>query len=120
MTKSLEAAAEAFCPRTWSNDVNRFDTYEWELRQKAFKAGATWAIREDPEVKALVEALEFYANGMAFGHDGKNAIELQRFEGMAHVVYAGDPPSMAKPPVKIGTAAREALAAYRKSIGGKE
>lgn len=83
-----------------------------------YKAGFTAACDTLlPLIEDLKEALEFYANGMAFGHDGKQVIELQRVQGMAHVVYAHDMPSEAKPAVKIGTAAREALSKIKQTIG---
>jgi hypothetical protein len=36
MTTPEQAAAEEYCPKTWSNNVGHFDIYEWELLQKAF------------------------------------------------------------------------------------
>lgn len=65
-------------------------------------------------VKPLIEALEYYANAMAFGYDKRdgNLFEMKRVFA-AHVVKE---PTLMEPPNKFGHSAKQALEAYRKAV----
>jgi len=88
------------------------------LKKREESLGGTTIIYDD--IADLMEALDFYSNGMSFGYNSKGEmLELQSAFGLARVVYAGNVPALGKPPLKLGTFARETLDKFAKKYGIK-
>ena len=93
--KTAQMAAEEYVANLKEANPN-FSKVSYSSCGHAFLAGVLWAKSNDPDVLALVEAVEWYSDG----------------------IYPGDESQVGNS-LRCGRRAREALANYRKSTEAK-